>query len=525
MSADILDMEGAFAGSISTAEPIFIHPSIDMQPSVPIQSDLSSLVYFKTPASSPTMKNMSEDNLPSSSEGFFSLLCSLHKQHTGKEICRIPVVGAHNLDLKQLFVNVQKLGGFNEVSKGRKFKQIAKVMRLPLKITNLGHTLKKYYITLIAPVEKQLLALLYGSDATRLPSNRVLVEPLADNDRGRGASFHSPGAFTQDLAVLLKSLLPAVEDGIGASLTLSMSLTPHGMESAIRSWPLEGLALVVSRLCHAPPVLPNSISSLTLIVDTSMYALRKALGVERLAVALMSSSACPPAHALSPNGIMMQPILGDLPHCFAQLRSFHLDMAGSVEYLLREPTVRCLHRLPYLRELGAIDISTNPRFTDLIDVYPRLRRLKLQSLSGYSTRLTPIDFGQVIPHVMWRTVAKQAQGTLAALGGQDAPGPFDEDAPEFEEARPPSPKRDTSATNSPAAPAPSVSALDELVLIGVDGFCLGTIAPKLPRLRLLALSHVHTIPAVQGDFALAFPTLKGFFPGLTLASVFNPRIR
>ncbi|KAH0573744.1 ARID1 AT-rich interaction domain protein [Spironucleus salmonicida] len=84
---------------------------------------------------------------------FVQFINMLHRQH-GRETRRLPRVGRKELDLYQLYMTVQKRGGYNAILQ---WKELGVDLGLPNTVTNAGYILRTKYEQFILPFERSIM--------------------------------------------------------------------------------------------------------------------------------------------------------------------------------------------------------------------------------------------------------------------------------------------------------------------------------------------------------------------------------
>jgi len=84
---------------------------------------------------------------------FMDRITQLSRENN-REIRKPPRVGRKDLDLYQLYLAVQKRGGYTHVMQ---WKELAVDLKLPPSVTNAGYTLRTKYESFILPFEQTLL--------------------------------------------------------------------------------------------------------------------------------------------------------------------------------------------------------------------------------------------------------------------------------------------------------------------------------------------------------------------------------
>eukprot|EP00767_Chilomastix_cuspidata_P002119 gnl/Chilomastix_cuspidata/2245.p1 GENE.gnl/Chilomastix_cuspidata/2245~~gnl/Chilomastix_cuspidata/2245.p1 ORF type:complete len:567 (+),score=242.68 gnl/Chilomastix_cuspidata/2245:102-1703(+) len=475
------------------------------------------------------------DSEPSpTAESFFGCLCTLHKQQTGEEIHRIPVVGGQNLDLKKLFFLVKANGGYNEVCKTRSFKKIANEMGLPTRITNIGHAIKKHYSTLILPVEDKLNRLYLPNGRPAERPTRVLVDPMPLNVVPSMEQRHEPPGRENDIVTLIHSLLPRVSDKVKVSLDIARSISFPGLRVALARWPISGIALVVSKLQPVATSLPVNIQELTVVVDTPVGALPASLGLRKLALIFPDDVAAMGVNDAAARYDVLVNVLVGLGKEYPALFSLHVRGRDAARALLEPRVVEALNSIVSLKDLALVQSARAINVEPLVGAYRTVESLSVHALDGCPDVPADVSFGQVLPapQTLHDSLAAAAPfGGVASLSLFTSHTPLPSQrqgefagagAAPFKKIMPFQYSGDAGLgfpiLAQPFA-AERLSGLKFLSICGTDPVRLRDLAKCAPNLRSLILHKVATNIFVPSAPDAGVEALRGLFPLLKSVEV------
>jgi hypothetical protein len=95
----------------------------------------------------------------------------------GSQLTRLPILGGRELDLYQLYTQVCKGGGIYTILDSVGWKDIRRALRLPPTVRHQSALLKKFYLQILYPYEKQFFPFF-----TQLPLKKALAENADDEE-------------------------------------------------------------------------------------------------------------------------------------------------------------------------------------------------------------------------------------------------------------------------------------------------------------------------------------------------------